>query len=111
MGVYLTGMHLMGVYLINVHLTGMHILVVEALLIAIYSTWERANTYTHRKILSVECLSRANSRSLSSCAFPAGSCPAVPFQLVPVQLRYTNVRAYEPAKSNETRPARNRGNG
>jgi hypothetical protein len=36
----------------------------------------RANTCTHRKILSVECLSRANSWPLSSCAFPAGSCPA-----------------------------------
>jgi hypothetical protein len=33
----------------------------------------RANTYRHRKILSVECLSRVNSWSLSSCAFPAGS--------------------------------------
>jgi hypothetical protein len=41
--------------------TGMHKLVVEALLIAIYSTWDWTNTYTHRKILSVENLSRANS--------------------------------------------------
>ena len=28
---------------------GMHILVVEALLVATYSTWVRANTYTHKK--------------------------------------------------------------
>jgi hypothetical protein len=48
----------------------MHILVVEALLVATYSTWGRANTYTHRKTLSVESLSRANSWSLSRCSFP-----------------------------------------
>ena len=69
--------------------TGMrlHVLVVEALLIATYSTWGWANTYTHRKILSVENLSRANSRSLSS----------LPFQLVPAHLAYecTSVRACE----------------
>ena len=50
----------------RVQQTGMHILVVEALLIATYSTWVRANTYTHKKTLSVENLSRANSWSLSS---------------------------------------------
>jgi hypothetical protein len=43
----------------------------------------------------------------------AGPCPAVPFQLVPVQLRYTNVRVYECTSvrtcpiATETRPARN----
>jgi len=31
----------------------------------------------------------------------AGPCLAVPFQLVPVQLRHTNVRAYEPANSHQ----------
>src|SRR5207248_4877813 len=41
--------------------------------------WGRANTYTHKKTLSVENLSRANSWSLSSCACPAGSCPAGSF--------------------------------
>jgi hypothetical protein len=51
--------------------TGMHKLVVEALLIAIYSTWGRANTYRHKKTLSVENLSRANSWSLSSCGVRA----------------------------------------
>ena len=66
--------------------TGMHKLVVEALLIAIYSTWGRANTCTHKKSLSVEYLSRP---------IIADPCPAVPDQLVPVQLRYTNVRVYE----------------
>jgi len=75
----------------------MHILVEEALIIATYSTWEWANTYTHRKpCRSRTCLVRI-----------AGPCPAVPFQLVPVQLRHTNVwayertnvRAYEPANS------------
>src|SRR5271168_2359872 len=46
---------------------------------------ERANTYTHRKMLSVECLTRANSWPLSSCAFPAGPYPA----------EHTSVRLYE----------------
>ena len=75
--------------------TGMHILVVEALLIAIYSTGERANTYTQKKILSVENLSRANSWSLSSCACPAGSCPAGSLSscLIPAVV-------YEPANGN-----------
>jgi hypothetical protein len=40
--------------------TGVHEMVVEAL-----PGW-RADTYRHKKILSVECLSRANSWSLSS---------------------------------------------
>ena len=75
----------------------MHILVVEALLIAIYSTWERANTYTHKKTLSVENLSRANSWSLSSCACscPAGSCPAGSLSSWPIP-----AGVYEPANSN-----------
>src|SRR5436305_6009760 len=34
--------------------------------------WGRANTYTQKKTLSVENLSRANSWSLSSCACPSG---------------------------------------
>src|SRR4051794_41567612 len=70
----------------------MHVLVVEALLIAIYSTGERANTYTHRKTLSVENLSRANSWSLSSCACP---CPAVPVQLVSAQLGLSPAGPYQ----------------
>src|SRR5436190_16220024 len=64
--------------------------------------WGRANTYTQKKILSVENLSRANSWSLSSCACPAGSCPAVPVQLVPAQLECTSLRI-----ATETRPTRN----
>jgi hypothetical protein len=64
---------------------------------------ERANTYTHRKILSVECLSRANSWSLSSCAFPAGSCPAEIYECSSVRMyERTNLRI-----ATETRPARN----
>jgi hypothetical protein len=51
---------------------------------------ERATTYRRKKTLSDECLSRANSWSLSSCAFPAGSCPA----------DCTRVQAYDPANSN-----------
>jgi hypothetical protein len=49
----------------------MHILV-EALLVAIYSTWGRANTYTHRKSLSAEYLSRP---------IIADPCPAVVYEL------------------------------
>src|SRR2546421_3636794 len=60
--------------------------------------WGRANTYTHKKTLSVECLSRANSWSLSGCACP---CPAVPVQLVPTQLSLSSwpipAGVYEPA--------------
>jgi len=77
--------------------TGMHILVVEALLIATYSTWRWANTYTHRKILSVENLSLANSWSLSSRTFPAGSLPS-------------GIRMYERTSlriATEARPVRN----
>src|SRR5271163_4336490 len=73
----------------------MHILVVEALLIATYSTWGRANTYTQKKTLSVENLSRANSWSLSSCACPAGSCPAGSLSSWPIP-----AVVYEPANSN-----------
>jgi hypothetical protein len=63
----------------------------------------RANTYRHRKILSVECLSRANSWSLSSCAFPAGSCPAEVYECSSVRMHgRTNLRI-----ATETRPARN----
>ena len=71
--------------------TGMHILVVEALLIATYSAG-RADTYTHKKTLSVENLSRANSWSLSSCAcpYPAESLSSWPIPAV----------VYEPANSN-----------
>ena len=39
--------------------TGMHRLVVEALLIAIFLSEGRANTWRHEKTLSVENLSRA----------------------------------------------------
>src|SRR5436305_14137447 len=89
--------------------TGSHILVVEALLIAIYSTGKRANTYTHRKTLSVENLCRANSWSLSSCACP---CPAVPVQLVPAQLGLSPAGPYQLECTSlriatETRPTRN----
>ena len=42
-----------------------------------YLPRKRADTYRHKKTLSVECLSRAISWSL----------PAEPFQLVPAQLR------------------------
>ena len=38
--------------------TGMHILVVEALLIYLFYLKGRANTYRHKKTLSVEYLSR-----------------------------------------------------
>src|SRR5271156_4487987 len=93
--------------------TGMHILVVEALLIATYSTWGRANTYTHMKTLSVENLSRANSWSLSSCACP---CPAVPVQLVPAQLGLSPAGPYQLwctslRIATDTRPTRNTSNG
>ena len=64
----------------------MHILVVEALLVAIYSTWGRANTYTHRKSLSAEYLSRP---------IIADPCPAEPFQLVPAQLGLTPAGSYQ----------------
>jgi hypothetical protein len=40
--------------------TGMHIVVVEALLNC-YLPRKRADTYRHKKTLSVECLSRAIS--------------------------------------------------
>ena len=91
--------------------TGMHILVVEALLIATYSTWGRANTYTHKKTLSVENLSRANSWSLSSCACPY-ACPAVPVQLVPAQLGLSPAGPYQLwctslRIATDTRPTRN----
>ena len=69
---------------------------------------ERATTYRRKKTLSDECLSRANSSSLSSCAFPAGPYPAVPSQLVPVQL---NVRVYKRTNLRivtDTRPTRNK---
>src|SRR5271163_692861 len=87
----------------------MHILVVEALLIATYSTWGRANTYTHKKTLSVENLSRANSWSLSSCTCP---CPAVPVQLVPAQLDLSPAGPYQLwctslRIATDTRPTRN----
>jgi hypothetical protein len=49
--------------------TGMHIVVVEALLIC-YLPRKRADTYRHKKTLSVECLSRAISWSLPSWVSP-----------------------------------------
>ena len=55
----------------------------------------RANTYRHKKTLSVENLSRANSWSLSSCACPAGSCPAGSLSSWPIP-----AVVYEPANSN-----------
>jgi hypothetical protein len=55
--------------------TGMHIVVVEALLNC-YLPRKRADTYRRKKTLSVECLPRAISWSLSSSTFPACSCPA-----------------------------------
>ena len=74
--------------------------VVEALLVAIYSTW---GTSKYLLDIGKPCRSRTclvrYSCFLSSCAFPAGPCPTVPLQLIPVQLRYTNVRAHEPANS------------
>src|SRR5947208_12550807 len=57
--------------------------------------WGRANTYTQKKTLSVENLSRANSWSLSSCACPAGSCPAESLSSWPIP-----AVVYEPANSN-----------
>jgi len=68
----------------------MHKLVVEALLITTYSTWGWTNSYRHKKTLSVENLSHANSWSLSSCACPAGSLSS---WLIPAVV-------YEPANSN-----------
>ena len=65
--------------------TGMHILVVEALLIATYSTWGRANTYTHKK----PCRSRACLVRI------AGPCPAVSVQLVPAQLGLSPAGPYQ----------------
>src|SRR5947209_5517863 len=73
----------------------MHILVVEALLIAIYSTWGTSKYLLidiRKPCRSKTCLVRY-SWSLSSCAFPAGSCPAEVYDC-------TFVRAYEPANSN-----------
>jgi hypothetical protein len=62
--------------------TGMHILVVEALLVATYSTWGWTNTYTHRKSCRPRtCLVRI-----------ADPCPAGTYER-------TSVRAYEPANS------------
>jgi len=74
--------------------TGMHEMVLEALLIATYSTWGWTNTYTHRK----------SCRSRTCLVRIAGPCPAVPFQLVPAQLAYerTSVRTYEPANSHRS---------
>src|SRR5436305_2853300 len=71
--------------------------------------WGRANTYTQKKTLSVENLSRANSWSLSSCACP---CPAVPVQLVPAQLGLSPAGPYQLECTSlriatETRPTRN----
>ena len=78
----------------------MHIVVVEALLIC-YLPRKRADTYRHKKTLSVERLSHAISWSLSSLTFPAGSCPAgslLSWSMPAESLRITT----------ETRPIRNR---
>src|SRR5947207_6211210 len=72
--------------------TGMHILVVEALLIAIYSTGDEQILIHKRKpCRSRTCLVRI-----------AGLCPALPVQLVPAQLECTSLRI-----ATETRPTRN----
>src|SRR2546423_8093250 len=66
----------------------MHILVVEALLIAFYSTGDEQILIHKRKpCRSRTCLVRY-TWSLSSCAFSAGSCPAEVYEC-----------AYEPANS------------
>src|SRR5271156_1323805 len=86
--------------------TGMHILVVEALLFCylFYLRDEQILIHIGKSCRSSACLVRIagpcpavpfqlapvqlwlSSWFLSSCGFPAGSCPAVPCQLVPVQL-------------------------
>jgi hypothetical protein len=66
----------------------MHILVVEALLIYLFYLKDEQILIDIRKpFRSSTCLARY-SWSLSSCAFPAGSCPAEVYE-------YTSVRACE----------------
>src|SRR2546423_6440805 len=71
----------------------MHILVVEALLVAIYSTGdEQILIHIRKPCRSRTCLVRI-----------AGPCPAVPVQLVPAQLGLSSwpipAVVYEPANS------------
>ena len=80
----------------------MHILVVEALLIAIYSTGDEQILIHKRKLCrSRTCLVRI-----------AGPCPAVPVQLVPAQLGLSPAGPYQLECTSlriatETRPTRN----
>ena len=87
--------------------TGMHILVVEALLVAIYSTGDEQILIHKRKpCRSRTCLVRIAGPcpavpapvqlylSLSSCACPAGSCPAGSLSSWPIP-----AGVYEPANS------------
>ena len=82
--------------------TGMHILVVEALLIAIYSTGDEQILIHKRKpCRSRTCLVRI-----------AGPCPAVPVQLVPAQLGLSPAGPYQLwctslRIATDTRPTRN----
>src|SRR2546423_12246794 len=81
----------------------MHILVVEALLIATYSTGDEQILMHKRKpCRSRTCLVRI-----------AGPCPAVPFQLVPAQLGLSPAGPYQLwcttlRIATETRPTRNK---
>src|SRR5437763_14817812 len=82
--------------------TGMHILVVEALLIAIYSAGDEQILIHKRKpCRSKTCLVRI-----------AGPCPAVPVQLVPAQLGLSPAAPYQLwctslLIATDTRPTRN----
>src|SRR5947208_12550808 len=82
--------------------TGMHILIVEALLIAIYSTGDEQILIHKRKpCRSRTCLVRI-----------AGPCPAVPVQLVPAQLSLSPAGPYQLwctslRIATDTRPTRN----
>ena len=83
--------------------TGMHILVVEALLIAIYSTGdEQILIHIRKPCRSRTCLVRI-----------AGPCPAVPVQLVPAQLGLSPAGPYQLwctslRIATDTRPTRNK---
>src|SRR5438477_9603244 len=82
----------------------MHILVVEALLIAIYSTGDEQILIHKRK----PCRSRTGLVRI------AGPCPAVPVQLVPAQLGLSPAGPYQLwctslRIATDTRPTRNRG--
>src|SRR5256885_3897265 len=83
--------------------TGMHILVVEALLVAIYSTGDEQILIHKRKpCRSRTCLVRI-----------AGPCPAVPVQLVPAQLGLSPAGPYQLwctslRIATDTRPTRNK---